>query len=83
FGHPAARRMERQLIADYRATIESLLPSLGPSNLETAVEIASLPAMIRGFGHVKEASVAKARLREAELLGQFSGAAPKLKAAAE
>jgi indolepyruvate ferredoxin oxidoreductase len=56
---------------------------LAPSNLETAVEIASLPAMIRGFGHVKEASVAKARLREAELLRQLSGAAPKLKAAAE
>ncbi len=83
FGHTAERRMERQLIADYRATIEGLLPSLKHSNLETAVEIASLPAMIRGFGHVKEASVAKARLREAELLGQFSGAAPKLKAAAE
>jgi indolepyruvate ferredoxin oxidoreductase len=83
FGHTVERRMERQLIADYRATIEGLLPSLGPSNIETAVEIASLPAMIRGFGHVKEASVAKARLREAELLRQFSGTTPKLKAAAE
>ena len=30
FGHTAERRMERQLIADYRATIEGLLPSLGP-----------------------------------------------------
>jgi indolepyruvate ferredoxin oxidoreductase len=83
FGRTAERRMERQLIADYRAMIEGLLPALGPSNLETAVMLASLPATIRGFGHVKEANVAAARLREAELLRQFSGTAPKLKAAAE
>ncbi len=49
-------------------------PAAIPGTLQPrgAVEIASLPAMIRGFGHVKEASVAKARLREAELRRQFS-----------
>ena len=75
--------MERQLIADYRAMIEGLLPRLTKANAGVALELASLPDMIRGFGHVKEASVAKARLREAELLAALDGRAPPMKAAAE
>ncbi len=83
FGRTAERRMERQLIVDYRATIERLVPKLTASNAALALEIASLPDMIRGFGHVKEANVMKARLREAELLQAFEGRAPAMKAAAE
>jgi indolepyruvate ferredoxin oxidoreductase len=75
--------MERQLIEDYRATVERLLVRLSPSNAATAVEIATLPDMIRGFGHVKEANVEKARARETELLAAFEGRAPVMKAAAE
>ncbi len=82
FGRTAERRMERQLIADYRATIERLLPRLDAANMAAAVAIASVPDMIRGFGHVKAANVEKARAREAELLAQFDQPA-RLKAAAE
>ncbi len=83
FGRTAERRMERELIADYRATIEGLLPKVTAANVKTALELAALPEMIRGFGHVKEANVAKARLRESELLAQFEGRKPVMKAAAE
>ncbi len=82
FGRTAERRMERQLIADYRAVIETLLPDVNAANVTKAVELASLPEMIRGFGHVKEANVAKARARQAELLAAFRGKAD-LRAAAE
>jgi indolepyruvate ferredoxin oxidoreductase len=83
FGRTAERRMERQLIADYRALIERLIAD--PRNLARpeALELASLPETIRGFGHVKEANLAKARAREAELLRALAGGAPPLKAAAE
>ena len=37
--------------------------------------------MIRGFGHVKEANLAKAKLREVELLASLEGAAAVQKAA--
>ncbi len=50
FGRTAERRMERQLIADYRAVIETLLPDVNAANVTKAVELASLPEMIRGFG---------------------------------
>ena len=83
FGHTAERRMERQLIADYRAMIERLLANPQTLNSEAAQELAALPEMIRGFGHVKEASAAKAKAREAELLRALESGAPAIKAAAE
>ncbi len=73
FGRSAERRLERQLIADYRALIEGLLPRLSAANLKTAEALAALPEAIRGFGPVKEESIARARARQAELLAAFDG----------
>jgi indolepyruvate ferredoxin oxidoreductase len=71
FGRSAERRMERQLITDYRATVESLLAELALANHALAVEIARIPEQIRGFGHVKEAHLAKAKAQEAVLLARW------------
>ena len=68
FGYTAERKMERALIAEYRQMIEALLPSLTAASHADAVELASLPEQIRGFGHVKEKAVETFRLRKAELL---------------
>ena len=67
FGYTDERRMERQLVEDYFATVEKLISGLSPERLELAVAIASVPDQIRGFGPVKEASLPGARKREAEL----------------
>ena len=74
FGKTEERRMERQLVADYRASIEALLPRLFEDNLKQAVELASLPEHIRGFGHVKLESVRKARARWRELEDELNRA---------
>jgi indolepyruvate ferredoxin oxidoreductase len=71
FGRTAERRMERQLIVDYFATIESLLPTLDSGNVDLAAEIAGIPEHIRGYGHVKEAHLHGAKARETELLAQW------------
>ena len=63
--------MERQLIVDYKATIDELLGTLTLGNHALAVEIARIPEQIRGYGHVKEAFLAGARAKEAQLLAQF------------
>jgi indolepyruvate ferredoxin oxidoreductase len=68
FGYSAERRIERQLAADYERRIEALLRTLRVETLDTAVELASLPSSIRGYGHVKLASIEAARKGEAELL---------------
>lgn len=65
--------MERQLIEDYRAAIESALVRLNDNNLALAVELASLPEQIRGFGHVKQAHLAKVTERWRKLEAQFGG----------
>ncbi|MEC9359247.1 MAG: indolepyruvate ferredoxin oxidoreductase family protein [Pseudomonadota bacterium] len=77
FGYSAERRMERGLIDDYEQLLRELLPTLSPDNVDTAVELASIPAMIRGYGHVKEASVEKAKPVRARLVEQYRNPAPK------
>ncbi|GAB2510388.1 indolepyruvate ferredoxin oxidoreductase family protein [Pseudoxanthomonas sangjuensis] len=72
FGHTAERKAERQLVADYERTARELLAKLDAGNLGLAVEIASIPEHIRGYGHVKEAHLEKARAREAALLKQWN-----------
>jgi len=71
FGRTAERRTERRLIDDYRELIRELLTDLGPRNHAVAVELAALPEHIRGYGHVKERSIARAKQREAELMIRF------------
>ncbi len=81
FGHTAERRMERRLIGDYEKTVDDLLSALTRDNHRLAVEIASLPETIRGFGHVKARNVAEARTREAALLETFRAPTPAATAA--
>ncbi len=71
FGHTAERRMERRLIEEYFETAEELLAGLGTENLGLAVEIASLPELIRGYGHVKVRHVAEAETERAVLLERW------------
>ncbi|UQY87768.1 indolepyruvate ferredoxin oxidoreductase family protein [Stenotrophomonas rhizophila] len=71
FGRTEERRGERQLIADYEQTVALLLEGLSDDRVALAVEIASIPEHIRGYGHVKEAHLHKAKAREAVLLAQW------------
>jgi indolepyruvate ferredoxin oxidoreductase len=74
FGRTEERRTERRLVAEYEDRITSLLARLTRDNLTTAIEIAALPDRIRGFGHVKAASLEEAMQRERELLAHFERA---------
>ncbi len=81
FGYSAERRRERALIGEYEATVENLIAGLESDNHGLAVEIAEVPLAMRGFGHVKEANIACAKEREAELLAAFRAPAPQVSAA--
>ncbi|MEB1798071.1 indolepyruvate ferredoxin oxidoreductase family protein [Xanthomonas campestris pv. campestris] len=71
FGYTAERRGERQLIADYLATVNTLLQRLDNDNVGLAAQLASIPEHIRGYGHVKDAHLHEAKAREAALLAQW------------
>ena len=75
FGRSEERRMERKLIADYRLMISDIASRIAPANYKSAMMLANLPEQIRGFGHVKTASVVAAEIRRDELLSAMSAAA--------
>ncbi len=83
FGRTQERRTERQLIEEYEQTIRTLLPDMKPDNHALAVEIARVPQIVRGFGHIKEENVAKAKAERTRLIAAFRAPAPVLKSAAE
>jgi indolepyruvate ferredoxin oxidoreductase len=74
--------MERQLIGEYFATVDELLSRLGRDNLKLAVDIASVPEQIRGYGHIKEANFAKAAAKREQLLNEWRVTKPDARAAA-
>ena len=84
----AARRLRLQRGAPHRAPphrastarrVEELLAGLDGGHHALAVEIASIPEFIRGFGHVKARHLRDAKAREAKLLEQWRN--PKAAAA--
>ena len=67
FGRTAERRMERGLIEDYERSLSAALGALDRGTLPLVLELARLPESIRGYGHVKHASVERARTRWKEI----------------
>lgn len=81
FGHTDERKMERQLIADYEQVADELIAGLSHDTHATAIELASVPEHIRGYGHVKERHIAEAKTRETALLQSFRNPEPSRNAA--
>ena len=71
FRHSVDRKLERRLLEDYQAMLDLFADRLGPDNHPLAVELATLPEGIRGYGPVKEAAAKTADARRTELLEAF------------
>ena len=78
FGYMPERKIERQLIEDYKNTIKELLEKLENNNYQLALEIASLPEYVRGFGHVKLTNIMNFRNKQQILLDKYHGQEKKL-----
>ncbi len=76
FGYSAERKMERSLIEAYERDAASALTVLSPLTHDIAVDLLSLPDQIRGFGPVKEKSVADAKVRHAKLTVDLANPPP-------
>ena len=81
FGYTQERRSERQLIVDYERSIGELLDKLASANHAVAVQIASVPEEIRGFGHVKERHLKAAKEKEERLFAALRAPAAARSAA--
>ncbi|MBA90994.1 MAG: indolepyruvate ferredoxin oxidoreductase [Phyllobacteriaceae bacterium] len=82
FGHTGERRMERALRERYAGDVEMLAKRLDRTRIAAAVEVAGIPSMIRGFGHVKAANAAKADAAREQALKRFENPEPDLALAA-
>jgi len=56
FGYSQERKMERQLMQDFKATVNELLEGLTEENHQLAIDIVESVQQVRGFGHVKQAN---------------------------
>ena len=83
FGRTAERKRERALLAEYEALLDEIAARLTPETHAAALALASIPEKIRGFGHVKEKSIALAKAEEAPLLRAFREAPAPVGVAAE
>ena len=71
FGKTDERREERALIDDYKSLIDEVLGSVDNQNHGLALELARLPELVKGYGHVKARNLSAARSRWQVLLGQW------------
>jgi indolepyruvate ferredoxin oxidoreductase len=53
FGRAEVRRLERELPVEYASAVEEIARRLTADNVDAAVEIASLPDMVRGYETLK------------------------------
>ncbi|MDD2948985.1 MAG: 2-oxoacid:acceptor oxidoreductase family protein, partial [Rugosibacter sp.] len=71
FGKTEERHHERRMIEDYIRLLDEITPQINAANYAAAVALVSVPDEIRGYGHVKEKSVAVAQKLQAERLQAF------------
>jgi indolepyruvate ferredoxin oxidoreductase len=61
FGYAHVRRVERELIGEYRALVDKALVDLSETGYERAVTLARLPDLIRGYEGIKLGNVKRFR----------------------
>ncbi|UUU29782.1 hypothetical protein JIX56_07710 [Streptomyces sp. CA-210063] len=76
FGYAHVRRVERELIAEYRRVIEEVLRFLDPTNHALAVTIAGLPDEVRGYEQTKLDNVTRYRQRLDDLRRELTRSQP-------
>jgi indolepyruvate ferredoxin oxidoreductase len=64
------------LIVEYEVLVGELLAALTATNHDLAVHLATVPDEIKGYGHVKDAHLARARRKQSELLQQWRNQVP-------
>jgi indolepyruvate ferredoxin oxidoreductase len=71
FGYTADRRLERRWLARYEQLVERIVAELDDARFDIALELARLPAMVRGYGPIKRSAVERAAVTERALLERW------------
>ncbi len=65
------RRLDRELLTQYEATITEVLATLDGERIDLAAAIAALPTTVRGYGVVREQAAHAMQSRREDLLKQW------------
>ena len=76
FGYMEERQQEREDIEKYIQLLRNISKNLTNQNYQSAIALATLPAKLRGFGYVKQASRILLDQRRDQLLKSFLGQEP-------
>ena len=76
FGWAKVRRVERELIDEYRALVVDALERLDEGNHAIVVALCETPGLVRGYEDIKLASVEEYRERVAELRARLEAPSP-------
>ncbi|WP_406280472.1 indolepyruvate ferredoxin oxidoreductase family protein [Embleya sp. NBC_00896] len=75
FGYAEVRRVERELVAEYRASVRVALRELSAANAGEVAAFAALPETIRGYEDIKLARVAEYRAAARTALSELTAPA--------
>ena len=77
-GHTVERRAERALLEEYRQMLFELIQRLDAKNHSVAIQLASLPEQIRGYGPVKQRAIEETERERGRLLKSLRTASDNL-----
>jgi indolepyruvate ferredoxin oxidoreductase len=78
FGYSGERKAERRVLADYERDLELIIRLLSPATAEAAAALASVPATIRGYGHVRRAAAERAAEERGRLIARINAPAEEV-----
>jgi len=81
FGRTTERKAERKLIEDYLAMIEQRMAVMKAEQIPLLSRLARIPETIRGYGHIKEENITKAKAEKTRLEAELDNS--RFAAAAE
>lgn len=73
FGYTIERREERATLESYQELFTDIVEQLNQHNYQIALELAELPMLIRGYGHVKSKNLMQVTIKRDLLLRRFRG----------
>ena len=57
FGYTQERRKERALIVQFELALQQIAATVSSTDYAWAIEVAELPDLVRGYGHVKDSNI--------------------------
>lgn len=78
FRYSADRKLDRAMLRDYQSLVSRIGAELNTSNFETFLQLAELPADVRGFGPVREQAAENIKEKRSQLTRALDTGRPTL-----